>query len=151
MNKFVSIMEEITEDYSKRNTSLLDGDDIDYLVAKEIDNDDGHSIQEEGFQYFKKNLEKLPYCKMKPGRLVKVNPRGKVTLSEGQVDHVFALRSNSNTLNQKTLTELTQERMEARANPAGANYQSYEEWLALRTSFWIVEQQGLHCDCPLGI
>ena len=56
MNKFVSIMKEITEDYSKRNASLLDGDDIDYLVAKEIDNDDAHSIQEDTFQYFKKNL-----------------------------------------------------------------------------------------------
>ena len=153
MNKFVSIMEEITEDYSKRNASLLDGDNLDYLVAKEIDNEDDHSTQEEGFQHYKKNLEKLPSGKIKPGRLVEVNPRGKVTLSEGQVDHIFALRSKSNTLHQITLTELTQMRMEARANPAGANYQSYEEWLALRTSCWIVEHRGrnFHCDCPVGI
>ena len=109
---------------------------------------DAHKTQEVGYQYFKEKLEKLPSGKRKPGILVEVSPQGKFTVCEspevalGKVDKIIVLKSESNVMTDKSLSELAKLRVEARGSPATTNYTNLRHYIELRPSCWIAEQVG---------
>ena len=90
------------------------------------------------------NLKKLPSGKRKPGKLLEVVPDGKYTLTKqlkiGEVKKIIILKSNSNTIHDKSLSELAKQRIEARGNPSSMKYNTLEDFLSIRTSCWLDKQ-----------
>ena len=58
----------------------------------------------------------------------------------GEVEKIIILKSNSNTIHDKSLSELAKQRIEARGNPYSMKYKTLEDFLSIRTSCWLVEQ-----------
>ena len=83
IGKIVEMCEQIIEDESKRDDTILNGKQTAFL-EKDFDKNiksQHHKIQEERQQYYTENLKTLPSGKRKPGKLLKVVPDGKYTLT----------------------------------------------------------------------
>ena len=87
-------------------------------------------------------------------RKVKVEPKGKYTISEfkefnlGKVDAIWVVASSSNTLKETNLKKLAKIRIKDRGEPCSS---SFNELMQLRQSCWIIEERDrdFFCDCPL--
>ena len=88
MGQFATMMEKICNEYSKKDDSILFSSRVNSLRYDSDGRKEKESfrIQEEGFKYYKDNLEPLPSklgepVRRKPGKVLEINPHGKVTLS----------------------------------------------------------------------
>ena len=90
-----------------------------------------------------------------PGHIIKVDPKGKYTVSEssehglGKVDSLWVVSSSSNTLDMP-LKRLAKQRINKRGEPEFDSFDSYTE---IRKSCWIIEERDgqYYCDCPVGM
>ena len=103
-------------------------------------------LRTEGYQWLRKN-------RCQSGKILKINPQGKFTVSEdfglGNVDNLWSVDS-SNDKAGKSLKERTKERFQNRSLPASS---SFDEYMSIRTSCWILEERNgdFFCDCPVGM
>jgi hypothetical protein len=103
----------------------------------------------EGYQWYKTN-------KAAVGHILKVDPRGKYTVSEdsehqlGKVDAIWVVSSSSNTLLDMPLKRLAKQRIKKRGEP---EFASFDQYLQIRQSCWIIEERDgqYYCDCPIGM
>ena len=108
---------------------------------------DGLKLRTDGYQWLKSN---------KTGsadRIICVKPDNKYTVSEefgiGQVDNLWVVASSSNKMG-GSLKERAKERIKMRGAPS---FKSFEHYMEVRTSCWIVEERdgNFNCDCPKGM
>ena len=110
----------------------------------------GLKLNTEGYQWLK--LNKVGVA----DRILSINKTGKYTVSEstefqlGKVDQLWAVTSSSNTFPDQSLKERAKRRIRERGEPTCS---SFEEYKAMRTSCWIVEERDgdFYCDCPISM
>ena len=68
----------------------------------------------------------------------------------GEVSALWAVRSSAGSKSDKSLKERAMERINEREVP---KTQTFDEYLRVRTSCWIVEERDgdYYCDCPIGM
>lgn len=95
--------------------------------------------------------------KRKPNKLIELkDPDPSLTLSSvhgeefGRVSKMFGVATSSNKIEGPSLSQLMRLRLIKRNNPV---YESFEEFIAVRTSCHLVEEVAGEylCDCRLGI
>merc|ERR1719186_722300 len=105
-------------------------------------------MRTQGYQWFRQN-------KFGSDKVLKINPNGKYSVSEseefllGKVDNLWSVASN-NDKSGRTLKERTKERIQNRTIPSSS---SFDEYISMRSSCWILEERDgdYFCDCPIGM
>ena len=103
-------------------------------------------MRTQGYQWFRQN-------KFGSDKVLKINPKGKYSVSEefllGKVDNIWSVASN-NDKSGRTLKERTKDRIQNRAIPSSS---SFDEYISMRSSCWILEERDgdYFCDCPIGM
>ena len=103
----------------------------------------------EGYQWYKAN-------KASVGHIIKVDPKGKYTVSEdsehqlGKVNSICVVSRSSNTLLDMPLKRLAKQRIKKRGEP---EFDSFDHYMQIRQSCWIIEERDgqYYCDCPIGM
>ena len=97
------------------------------------------------------------YSANKDGNILGINnPQGKYTVAEseefklGKVNALWAMTSTAGETSGKTLKERAIERIANRRTPLSS---SFDEFLRIRSSCWIIEERDgdMFCDCPVGM
>lgn len=119
-------------------------------------------IQEDGYFYFNEHLAPKPTQRGGPAvrqanKVVELcNPEDSLTLAAnpgmdiGEATRIIGLATKGNSLKDFSLKDLVGLRLTKRRNPA---YDSFEEFMAIRTSCHLVEEVNgdYFCDCREGI
>ena len=113
---------------------------------------EGLKLRTEGYQWYQKN-------KLGPQKILCVNPRSKYTVTEspefrlGVVKTIWVVNSESDQTGQSLKI-----RAKVRIAERGSlTTQSFEKYLEMRTSCWVVEEvssedgSDFFCDCPKGM
>ena len=87
-------------------------------------------------------------------RIIKVDPRGKYTVSEsdefdlGKVEQIWVVASSENSMTNLSLKQLAKMRISLRGEP---EFYSFNHYMAVRTSCWILEFRDgqFFGDCPI--
>ena len=138
----------MVEDFGKKDDNILFSPRIDLLDDPEFHH--GLKLKTEGYQWLK--LNKVGVA----DRILSINKSGKYTVSEStefklcKVDQLWAVTSSSNTFPDQGLKARAKRRIRERGEPTCS---SFEEYKAMRTSCWIVEERDgdFYCDCPISM
>ena len=147
LGTFMNIVSRMVKEWGEYDDSLLYCSRLGMLDKDR----DGLKLKTQGYQWMVINKMGMS------DRIVQVNPKGKYTISEsdefnlGPVDSMWVVASSSNTLQEKNLKKLAKQRIQKRGNPM--NFKSFDEYMAIRQSCWILEQRDrdFYCDCPIGM
>ena len=109
------------------------------------------SLKTKGYHFYQR-------IKLKPNEwILKIkNPKDKYTVAEseefqlGEVSALWAVRSSAGSKSDKSLKERAMERIQEREVP---KTKTFDDYLRIRTSCWIVEERDgdYFCDCPIGM
>lgn len=143
LGELFEVMKRLVSEWSEEDEVVLDGSRLDVL-----ENDrNGLKMKTEGYQWYKQNNQK--------GKIMKINPSGKYSVSQadefnlGKVDNLWSVLSSGDK-SDKNLLERTKTRIQNRKVPCS---KSFDEYLSIRSSCWIVEERDgdFFCDCPIGM
>ena len=146
LGTFMNIVDRMVREWGDVDDSLLFGSRLQFLEKDR----DGLKTKTQGYQWMLANKLRVA------DRIVKVDPKGKYTVSEseefslGKVDAIWVVASSNNTLNETNLKKLAKQRIKMRENPTFTNFDQY---IAVRQSCWILEERNkdFFCDCPIGM
>ena len=100
-----------------------------------------------GYQWWKSQ-------KIGTSSILKVDPKNKFTvlgtsIPAKKVDNIWVVESKTNTMPGSAM-DLAKMRMKLRASPS---YASFDHYVKIRTSCWIIEEADgeFYCDCPIGM
>ena len=137
----------LVTEWSDEDVRLLESPRLAGLHGEE----NSLSLKTRGYHFYQK-------MKLKPNEwILKIkNPKDKYTVSEseefnlGEVSALWAVRSSAGSKSDKSLKERAMERINEREVP---KTQTFDEYLRVRTSCWIVEERDgdYYCDCPIGM
>ena len=98
-------------------------------------------MKSEGYQWYKAN-------KNKTEKNIRINPGNKYSVNDS-VNNFWAVASSSD-VSAKSLKQKAKEIMRNRKLPEVA---TFDEYVALRNSGWILEEVDgeFFCDCPVGM
>lgn len=142
MGEMFTVMKRMVEEWSEEDDSLIISSRLKCLTG-EIKS---LSLKTEGYQWFKSN-------QVKADRIIRINPKGKYTVSEspefqlGSVTNLWAVATQSDESG-KPLKELAKIRIANRELPGS---ETFDEYIAMRSSCWILEERDgdFFCDCPI--
>ena len=145
VGELIFVLTRLVEEWSEVDDKLLESPRLSLLEGEKT----SLSLKTEGYQWFKKNQNK-------PDRIMKINPKGKYTVSEspefllGKVSNLWAVTTTSGLKSDKSLKERAKERMANRSEP---EVEDFDEYMKIRTSCWILEEHDgdYYCDCPRGM
>ena len=108
---------------------------------------DSLALKTAGYQWYQCN-------KTGTDKILRINPKNRYTVSEstglGKVTNIWAVNSTSGLESGTTLKERAKARLAQRELPTSC---SFDEYLKIRSSCWIVEERDgdFYCDCPIGM
>ena len=129
MGLMFSVMKRMVEEWSEEDDSLIMSSRLKGLSG-EINS---LSLKTDGYQWFKAN-------QLKPDRMIRINPKGKYTVSEslevqlGSVINLWAIASQSDESG-KSLKDLAKIRIANRELP---DSETFDEFMRMRTSIRIL-------------
>lgn len=144
MGEMFAVLMRMVEEWSEEDDSILMSSRMAALTGQP----NSLSLKTDGYQWFKSNQQKTD-------RILRINPKGKYTVSEsdefklGKVSNLWVVASQSDT-SDKPLKELAKVRLANRELPAST---TFDEYIAMRSSCWIIEERDgdFFCDCPVGM
>ena len=138
----MDIVSRMVKEWSKE-PCILDQSRVEWLFNPR----DGLKLRTDGYKWLKMNQTGVS------DQILTVKPENKYTVSEdfgmGKVDNIWIVNSSSNKL-PGSLKERAKERIKQRGIP---DFKSFDDYMQIRTSCWIVEERdgNFHCDCPKGM
>lgn len=131
LGNFFDIVGRMLHEWSEKSDDFLFQSRLSML----FDTKDGLKLRTEGYQWAKANKEGTE-------KMISINPGNKYTITEdfdlGEVENIWAVCSSSNSI-QLSLKERAKERIKQRKSP---NHESFQEYLAVRTSCWLIEERN---------
>ena len=147
LGELFEILVTLVTEWSDEDVRLLESPRLAGLHGEE----NSLSLKTRGYHFYQR-------MKLKPNEwILKIkNPKDKYTVSEseefnlGEVSALWAVRSSAGSKSDKSLKERAMERINEREVP---KTQTFDEYLRVRTSCWIVEERDgdYYCDCPIGM
>ena len=103
---------------------------------------DSLRLKTDGYQWYKTNRNKSD-------RIIRINPGEKYSVNE-TVTNFWAVASSSDKSSSQSLKEKAKERINNRKMPKST---TFDEFVVMRTSCWIIEEVNgeFFCDCPIGM
>ena len=146
LGTFMDIVAKMVEEWGEVDDSILFTSRMELLETDR----DGLKLKTQGYQWLKSNKA------ASSDRIVKVDPRGKYTVSEsaefnlGKVDSIWVVASSENPFPDSSLKKLAKQRITLRGKP---DFTSFDQYMKIRQSCWILEERGgeFYCDCPVGM
>ena len=137
LGELFNVLLNMVKEWSEEDHKLLDSARTEALHG-EINS---LRLKTEGYQWYKANQNKTE-------RIIRINPGDKYSVN-GSVTNFWAVDSSSD-VSGKSLKEKAKERMRNRELPEVA---TFDEYVALRSSCWILEEVDgeFFCDCPVGM
>jgi hypothetical protein len=147
LGELFEVLVTLVTEWSDEDVHLLESPRLSALHGEE----NSLSLKTKGYHFYQR-------IKMKPNDWILQikNPKDKYTVSEssefklGEVSALWAVRSSAGSKSDKSLKEKAIDRIGQREVPKTA---SFDEYMQIRTSCWIIEErQGDYfCDCPIGM
>lgn len=142
----MDVVDRMIKEWGKVDDSLLFGKRMDYLFKTKS----GLKLRTNGYQWMKQSKVKGT------DKIIKVDPRGKYTVSEssefdlGMVDLLWVVASSENSMTGLPLKRLAKKRIALRGDP---DFDSFDDFMEVRSSCWILEQRDgqFYCDCPIAM
>ena len=137
-----SVMLRLVKEWSEEDDHILNSSRL-AMLDKQVDS---LKLRTEGYQWVRN-------VRFKPVKILKINQQGKYTVSEdfdlGEVDNIWSVDSTKDKSG-KLLKDKTKERFQNRKVPTSS---SFDEYISMRTSCWILEERNgdFFCDCPVGM
>ena len=142
LGNFFDIVARMVKEWSQKPDNLL----FEPRSAILFDPKEGLKLRTDGYQWAKENKTGLE-------KVIGINPSNKYTVSEafelGKVDKLWAVSSRSNRVD-KSLKDRAKDRVRSREF---CDHRSFQEYLDVRTSCWILEERDgdYFCDCPVSM
>ena len=137
IGELFNVLLNMVKEWSEEDDKLLESGRIAALHGEK----DSLRLKTEGYQWYKENQSKAD-------RILRINPGEKYSVNDS-VTNFWAVASSSAT-SDKSLKDRAKERMKNRKLP---EVDSFDEYAAMRSSCWILEEVDgeFYCDCPIGM
>ena len=138
IGELFSVLLNMVKEWSEEDMKLLESPRTDALHG-EIDS---LRLKTDGYQWYKTNRNKSD-------RIIRINPGEKYSVNE-TVTNFWAVASSSDKSSSQSLKEKAKERINNRKMPKST---TFDEFVVMRTSCWIIEEVNgeFFCDCPIGM
>ena len=137
MGELFDVMLNMVKEWSEEDHKLLDSARTEAPHGET----NSLSLKTEGYQWYNANQNKTE-------RVIRINPGDKYSVNDS-VNNFWAVASSSD-VSAKSLKQKAKERIRNRELPEVA---TFDEYVALRNSCWILEEVDgeFFCDCPVGM
>ena len=143
IGELVSVLARLASEWSDEDDRLLESPRLAALDGER----DSLSLKTDGYQWYQAN-------KSGTDKIIRINPKDRYTVSEsaklGKVVNIWAVNSTEGLKSAKSLKERAKERIAQRKCPISS---SFDEYLKVRGSCWIIEERDgdYYCDCPVSM
>lgn len=145
LGEMVAVLANLVTEWSDEDDNLLESSRLASLHG----HTNSLSLKTDGYHFFKAN-------KNGSDRIIRINPKDKYTVSEssefllGKVTTLWAVSSSEGSKTGASLKARAKERIASRKVPLSS---SFDDYLTVRSSCWILEERDgdFYCDCPVGM
>lgn len=145
IGELVAVLQRLVSEWSEEDDRLL----VSSRLAGLHGEANSLSLRTDGYQCYKAN-------KSRTDKIIRINPNDKYTISEssefllGKVSNLWAVCSTAGSKTGLSLKERAKERIANREVPVSG---SFDDYMRIRSSCWILEERDgdFFCDCPVGM